>query len=112
MIVSPTLSWNASWTSAASRRPPAEPMARRGLTGAGRAYPYRTTLNGGPMPRTPQELNAEQAVALDAARAAQRQFERAQREYETASDDRAAAFTAALEAGITYGELGAAFGWS
>ncbi len=58
----------------------------------------------------PRELTADQRAALNAARKAQRQFERAQVGYERASDERAAAFRAALEAGMTYGELASEFG--
>jgi len=64
------------------------------------------------VPRQPREPNADQATALDAARTAQQRFERAQLAYEAASDERAAAFRAALDAGLTYGELATAFGWS
>jgi hypothetical protein len=46
------------------------------------------------------------------ARRAQDRFERAQQAAERASDDRAAAFRAALDAGMTHGQLADAFGWT
>jgi hypothetical protein len=65
----------------------------------------------GLMPRKPPEFTAAQRKALDAARKAQRRFERAQDAYDRALDERVIAFQAALESGITYGELADAFGW-
>jgi hypothetical protein len=63
------------------------------------------------MPRKPSEFTTEQRRAFDAARTAQRRFERAQDAYDRALDERVVAFRAALESGITYGELADAFGW-
>jgi DNA-directed RNA polymerase specialized sigma24 family protein len=59
----------------------------------------------------PHEPTADQRTALAVARQAQRKFERAEAAYRRASDERAQAFTAALEAGWTYRELADAFGW-
>jgi hypothetical protein len=64
------------------------------------------------VPRMPRAPNAEQAAALERARKAQRQFEQAQLGLDRASHGRAVAFRAALDAGLTYGQLADAFGWA
>ena len=64
------------------------------------------------MHRPPGQLTPAQAAALAVARRAQDRFERAQEAADRASDERAAAFRAALDAGMTYGQLADAFGWT
>src|SRR5690242_12730953 len=68
--------------------------------------------DNGEVPRKPDELNAEQIAALDTARKAQRRFERAQLGYEAALQERTAAFRAARDADLSWGELADAFGWT
>jgi hypothetical protein len=62
--------------------------------------------------RQPGQLSPAQAAALAVARRAQDRFERAQQAADRASDERADAFRAALDAGMTYGQLADAFGWT
>ena len=64
------------------------------------------------MPREPGQLTPAQAATLAVARRAQGRFERAQQAADRASDERAAAFRAALDAGMMYGQLADAFGWT
>jgi hypothetical protein len=64
------------------------------------------------VPREPGQLSPAQAAALAVARRAQDRFERAQQTADRASDERASAFRAALDAGMTYDQLADAFGWT
>jgi hypothetical protein len=64
------------------------------------------------VPREPGQLTPAQAATLAVARRAQGRFERAQQAADRASDERAAAFRAALDAGMMYGQLADAFGWT
>ena len=64
------------------------------------------------VPREPGQLTPAQAATLAVARRAQGRFERAQQAADRASDERAAAFRAALDAGMTYGQLADAIGWT
>ena len=79
-------------------------MAREGLAAA--------APNAEHVPRKPRDFSDAQLAALAAAGEAQRVFERARLDYERASDERAAALRAALDAGLSYGGLADAFGWS
>ena len=64
------------------------------------------------VPREPGQLSPAQAAALAVARRAHDRFERAQQAADRASDERADAFRAAVDAGMTYGKLADAFGWT
>jgi hypothetical protein len=64
------------------------------------------------VPPEPGQLSPAQAAALAVARRAQDRFERAQQAADRASDERAAAFRAALDTGMTSGQLADAFGWT
>jgi hypothetical protein len=57
-----------------------------------------------------RDLSADQRATLGAATSAQRKFGRAHATYERALHDRTVAIRAALDAGVSYGQLAQALG--